>query len=131
QDARRFGMEGSGDVEVDGPVGMVELAGRDMLDARDVQLAQRNLAIDAERRYGDVPVPTEMALGLAQHVAVRDRRIAWMPRHEERLLGLPTSARRDARMDQHLQAILPGLQRSADIRPVAAEAIVGIKHQPP
>ncbi len=54
-------------------VEIVGLTGHDVLDAGGFELLQRDRAVEAERRDRDVPVPAEMALRLAQHVAVGDR----------------------------------------------------------
>ncbi len=129
QDARLFSVEGCGDIEIDSAIGMMELARRDMLYARHLKPAQHDLAVDTERRHGDVPVPAEMALRLAQHVAVRNGRIVGRPWDEERLFRLPSRAGRDAGMDQHLQRVFTRLQRLSRGWPVSTEAIVGIEHQ--
>ena len=74
------------DVERDA-AGVVRAAGR--ITRVDLALGadERDAAVDAERGEGDVPVPAEVALRLAQHVAVRDRAVAGVVGDRERLLG--------------------------------------------
>lgn len=82
------------------------LAGDHMFDARGFELLQRDRPVEAERGNGNVPVPAEMALRLAQHVAVGDRRIAGAVGNVERLLLLSRSADSDVGGEDDADAVV-------------------------
>ena len=116
-------------LQIDRTIRIVRLPRRHVLDASPVEPAEPDRAVETQRRDRDVPVPAEMALRLAQHVAVGDGRIAGMVGNVEGLPGLLVGTRRDARLEDDADDILARLQLGADIGPVAAEAVVGEQHR--
>ena len=91
-DAGRIGKERHRHHEVDGAVLQPDLLRRHMLDAGDLQPAKGDFPVDAEWCNREVPVPAEVALRLAQHIAIGDRRIAGMIGHVEGLRRLTARA---------------------------------------
>ncbi|MNS86145.1 hypothetical protein D3C72_1200400 [compost metagenome] len=69
QARRSLGKQRDGHMQLDSAFDMV-LRGDDMFNAGRIEALQQDFAVKAERRNRDVPVPAEMALRLAQHVAI-------------------------------------------------------------
>ncbi|MNU70263.1 hypothetical protein D3C71_596650 [compost metagenome] len=123
-DALAIGVEGYGDVEIDGAIIVMSLLGDDIFDAGDIQAFQGDFAVEAERCDREVPVPAEMALRLAQHIAIGDRAV-FRKRQIERLSGLTLRACFYAGMEEDANDVFAGLDGLRDIWAVAAEAVVG------
>src|SRR5690606_15861895 len=107
----------------------MSLAGDDVLYASRLKPLQGNLTIEPDRCQRDLPGPAEMASRLAQHVAVRDRAVARRIGNVERLARLALGTRRDIGMEVDANRVLARLQYCRNIRPVAAEAVVGRKNR--
>ena len=122
------GKQGRRHQEIDGAVVVVHLARRHALDPRRLQPAQRYRAVKSERRDSDIPVPAEMALRLAQHVAVGDGRIAGMVGDVEGLLLLQGGADCNAGMQHDAERVFTGSQSLGNIGTIAAKAIVRLEH---
>ena len=78
-------------------------------------------AVDADRGERNGPVPAEVALRLAQHVAVRDRAVGDAPRHEIGLCGLQRVGGAGVRAQHDVDAVPPLRHCSRDVDHVLAE----------
>ena len=124
QARRTFGKQRDGDMQFHAAFDMV-LRGDDMFDAGCIEALQQDFAVKAERGNRDIPVPAEMALRLAQHVAIGNRRIAGVIGNIKRLPRLPFRAGGDVGMEMDADGVFTRPHSPRNIRAVTAETIVG------
>ena len=82
-----------------------------MLNARLGHGAQFDIAIKAEGRDGQVPVPAEMALGLPQHVGIGNGAIIGGIGDEKGLFALLLRSRFHIGMKNNPDFIFPSFER--------------------
>ena len=83
---------------------------------------QIHIAIQAHRHQCRIPVPAEVTLWLAKHVAA-DPRIMFGKRHKEWLTGLAFIRRAHGRMEGYLDGIAASLQLARQRKPIAAKGV--------
>jgi hypothetical protein len=97
-------LGGDADRDVDGPL-LVHLRHPPLRHPRRAGGIEPHLAVKPEGRERDVPVPAEVALRLAEHVAVRDRAVPRVPGHEVGLRRLCGVRPRRIRVEGHLHLV--------------------------
>ena len=83
---------------------------------------QIHIAIQAHRHQCRIPVPAEITLRLAQHVAA-DPRIMFGERHKKWLTGLAFIRRAHGRMEGDLDGIAASCQLARQRKPIAAKGV--------
>ena len=89
----------------------------------------RDPAIDAHRREGGGPVPAEVALRLAQHVAVGDRAVPGQVRHGVGLGGLQPRALGDGGEEVDRDLVGPLAEQAREARAPRAERVARREHR--
>ncbi len=121
-DVGAVGGDGKGD---GGKAGRVSLTDGDVADTGDEGF-EPDSAVKAEGCEGDVPVPAEIGLLLAQHVAVGDGAVGFLPGNKEGLGLLAGSAFTDGGAEQNRDLVHALAQGRGDIEAIAPEGIFGV-----
>ncbi len=96
-------------------------------NARRARRLQPDIAVEPERGKRDVPVPAEIGLDLAQHVAVRDRVVLGVG-HREGLFGLAFGGLAHRGAEGDLDRVFAFDRDLGEIHPVAAELVLCLQH---